>query len=185
MISEALEYVRKEWKDHLGLDDAEIVTGHIHELKENGNGASGCLSLVNVEEERALKNSDPPYVRENHQLRYKEPPLYVNLYLLFVFSFDKYDTSLLRLSETVELFQSRRHFSAANARPANPFPASLEKLVFDFHNLDFEQLNHLWGVLGGAYFPAVLYKVRLVRMQRDVSAAGPEITTVEVGTSVV
>jgi hypothetical protein len=45
-----------------------------------------------------------------------------------------------------------------------------------------EALNHLWGVLGGAYFPSAVYKVRLVRIQRDVSLAGPEITTIQVET---
>ena len=43
-------------------------------------------------------------------------------------------------------------------------------------NLNFEQLNHLWGVLGGAYFPSVLYKVRLVKIRSDADMPAPEIS---------
>ena len=64
----------------------------------------------------------------------------------------------------------------------NPFPQTLEKIIFDIYNLDFEKLNHLWGVLGCSYFPSVLYKVRLIKVQADISAPGPEITTIQVDT---
>jgi len=49
-------------------------------------------------------------------------------------------------------------------------------------NMNFEELNHLWGVLGGAYFPSVVYKVRLVKVQFDTATAAPEVTTIELDT---
>lgn len=182
MINDGVEYIRRELRNHLGVDDTEVITDHAHVLKENNNANGAYISIVNIKEETTLKNSEH-YLRENNQLRYKEPPIFLNLYLLFAFEFESYSASLLRLSETVELFQSKRVFSAENDTVANPFPATLEKLIFDFNNLNFEELNHLWGILGGAYFPSILYKVRLLRLQRDVSVEGPEITTVQVGMS--
>ena len=65
---------------------------------------------------------------------------------------------------------------------ANPFPASLEKLVFEMVNMNFEELNNLWGVLGGAYFPSVVYKVRMVKVQLDATEPAPEITTIQLET---
>lgn len=179
MIDDALEYIRREVRLDLGLPDNAVITNNVQVLTEDNNATGVYVSLVNLQEEPALKNTEH-FIRQNGQVHYKEPPVHLNLFVMFAFEFDNYQTSLLRLSQTIELFQSKRHFSATNQRPGNPFPASLEKLVFDFHNIDFEQLDHLWGVLGGAYFPSVLYKVRLVQVQRDQAIAGPEITTVEV-----
>ncbi len=183
MINEALEYIRRELRDDLGIDDAEVIINHAHLLKEISNDNGVYISLVNVEEEKVLKNTRH-YLRINDQTFYQQPPVFLNLYLLFSFEFANYSTSLLRLSETIERFQSKPVFSAVNETATNPFPADLEKLIFDFYNLNFEQLNHLWAVLGGAYFPSVLYKVRMVKIQLDETIAGPEITRVQVDTGI-
>jgi hypothetical protein len=183
MIKDATEYIMKELKEFIPLTDGDLLPGHIHELKENNTVHGIYISLVNLEEEKTLVN-EPHYVREKGLTRYKEPPLYLNLYLLFAFNFQDYGTSLRRLSETVKLFQSKRVFSAENQTATNPFPKTLEKIIFDIYNLDFEKLNHLWGVLGCAYFPSVLYKVRLLKVQHDDSVKGPEITTIQVETLV-
>lgn len=179
MINDAVDYIRREVRNYLGVDDTEVILDNVHVLKESQNNTGVYISLVNVEEETTLRNS-PHTIRENNQVRYKEPPIFLNLYLLFSFEFSDYPASLLRLSQTVELFQNKRAFSAENEASGNPFPSTLELLVFDLYNMSFEQLNHLWGIQGGAYFPSVLYKVRLVKVQRDESVEGPEITTIQV-----
>lgn len=184
MIDVAVDYVRKEVRDYLGVADGDVITGHIPLLSEDTNASGLYLSLVDLREETTLRNEDHAHVTRTGQVRYEQPPVHLNLYLLFAFEFGSYDTSLLRLSETVELFQSKRYFTAENETSANPFPAGLERLVFDFHNLSFEQMNHLWGVLGGRYLPSVLYQVRLVRIQRDQSIAGPGIRRIRMDTSV-
>jgi hypothetical protein len=40
--------------------------------------------------------------------------------------------------------------------------------------MNFEQLNHLWGILGGKYLPSVLYKIRRVTVDEEatISEAG-------------
>lgn len=182
MIHTALDYIRREVVAYLGVTNNEVVLGHIHTLKDEPESGL-TISLVNLAEESALKNTSH-LIRQNGAARYQQPPVHLVLYLLFVANFDDYAASLLRLSQTIELFQQKPAFTAANQSAANPFPATLEKLIFDFYTLNLEQLNHLWGVLGGAYFPSVLYRVRLVRVQRDESTAAPEITTIQVETTV-
>ena len=183
MINDAIEYVRKEVKAFLNIADADAIINNVHVLKETSPAEGVYISLVNLKEETALKNGDHR-VRENNQVRYKEPPVHLNLYLLFVFAFNDYAKNLLKLSQTVELFQGKRVFSADNDLPANPFPASIEKLIFDFTSLNFEELNHLWGVLGGNYFPSVLYRVRLIKVLHATTLAAPEITNLELNTGV-
>jgi hypothetical protein len=181
MIDDAVAYIRREVVNHLGVADTDVIAGNVHALKEDGAARGLYVSVVNLVEEPTLRNTSHT-VRIDGAVQYKEPPVHLNVYLLFAADFENYLASLLRLSQTIELFQSKRVFAASNAAAGNPFPATIEKLIFDFHNLDMEALNHLWGVLGGAYFPSAVYKVRLVRIQRDVSLAGPEITTIQVET---
>ena len=76
---------------------------------------------------------------------------------------------------------AKRMFSAENDSTGT-FPSSIDRLVFDLHNLSFEQLNHLWSVLGGTYVPSVLYKVRLVKIQADNTLDAPPIRTIKVDT---
>lgn len=181
MIDEGLRYIRVEVKDFLGVQDTEVMVGNVQVLKE-GNNRGAYLSLINVEEETTMKNGEH-YIRQNNQIRYQEPPIFINLYVLCAFDFENYNTSLLRLSQTTELFQSKRVFSSENQRPGNPFPTGLEKLIFDYYNLNFEQLNHLWGVLGSPYLPSLYYKIRMMKIQRNVTTAGPEISSIHVGTT--
>lgn len=181
MIHDAIEYIRKEVRDTLVLDDAEVLVGNVATLKE-GNARGVYISVVNVQEETALKNTSH-FVRQNNTTRYQQPPVYLNLYMLVAFDFGDYDTSLMRLTQAIELFQAKPLFSTENDSASNPFPSALERLVFDFHNLNVEQLNHFWGILGGSYLPSVLYKVRVIKVQRDESIAAPEITTIEVTTN--
>jgi hypothetical protein len=185
VIADAVEFIRKELRDHLGVADDEVIINSARKLVEDANPPGAYISVVNVQEEAALRNT-PHTERRQGQTQYVEPAVYLNLYLLFAFEFLTYPSSLAHLSKTVELFQSKRWFAAATQANAgaNPFPPTLEKLVFDMVNMNFEELNHLWGVLGGAYFPSVVYKVRMVKVQFDAAAPAAEVRTIKVDATV-
>ncbi len=182
MISDALDYIRIEVRDYLSITDAEAGIGHLHDLAKDVVNPGVRISLVNLGQENTLRNT--PHVARNDSglSEYKEPPIYLNCYLMFAFGFTSYQTSLIRLSECIELFQSKRFFEAANERTENPFPGNLNRIIFDMCSPDFEQLNHIWGVLGGTYFPSVLYKVRLVKVHSNETLSGPEITSLQINT---
>lgn len=123
------------------------------------------LSLVNIEEEATMKNR-AHYARVNiNDIAYQNAPVFLNLYMLVTAYYDSYDGALKRLSNVIQFFQSKSSFSVKNS-PFNPADANEEsiEIFLDMFSLTFEQLNHLWGSLGGKQWPAVLYKVRLVRI---------------------
>lgn len=182
MINEALAYIRREVRDRLLVADAEVMIESARVLADQNNNPGAYITLVNVEEEPVLRNL-PAVERVSGVLQRQEPPVHLNLYVLFSFEFLTYETSLLHLSNTIGLFQEKRAYTAANARPANPFPDGLEKLIFELHNMNFEALNNLWGVMGGAYFPSVIYKMRMVRIQTAQIAPAAEITTIATTTA--
>lgn len=180
MIKQALEYIGEELASGLGLGIEDVSLGNLQKIQEKQEQGL-VISLLNVEEESTLKNT-PHYIRKNNQLLYKEPPVYLNMNVLMAFEFDDYGTSLQRLAETVEFFQSKRWFTADNEEASNPFPSGLKKLVMDLQELNFEQLNHIWSISGGAHFPSLLYKIRLIKIQPDDEVEGPEIDTIQFDT---
>lgn len=182
MIHEALGYIRRELHDRLPVADAEVMIESARVLASQNNAQGAYITLVNVEEEPALRNL-PAVERIGGVLQRQEPPVHLNIYLLFSFEFQTYETSLLHLSNTIGLFQEKRVYTAGTASATNPFPAGLEKLIFELHNTNFEALNNLWGVMGGAYFPSVIYKVRMVRIQAAQQGPADEITTIAFDTA--
>ena len=177
MIKETLEYLAEELAFGLGLSIADVTLENIKKLQEN-NAQGLIISLLNVEEESTLKNS-PHFIRKNNQLLYKEPPAILNLNILMAFEFVDYGTSLQRLGETVEYFQSKSWFTAESSRDENPFPEGAHKLIIDLQELSYEQMNHIWSISGGAHFPSLLYKVRYVKIQPQDETEGPEINTIQ------
>ena len=127
------------------------------------------ISLVNIEEESTLKNNAFIKRKASGAIDYVDPPVHVNLYLLFTSTpsgtGSKYERALVRLSYVIQFFQHQRRFETAIN-----FDGIEEKvrLVFELYTLTFEQINHLWGSLGGKQIPFVMYKVRLVKLQEIV-----------------
>lgn len=142
------------------------------------------ITLVNTEEERSLKNT-PPYKKSplTGSIKYVNPPIFLNLYLLFSANFpNKYEVGLVQLSYIVQFFQSKSIFTIQNSpnspistRPDDPQRSSI-RVIFNLYSMTFEQLNHLWGSLGGKQVPAVMYRVWLVEeKEQQTQFEGPII----------
>ena len=183
MIHEAISYVRREVRDRVSLSDTEVIIESARVLNERLQAQGVSITLVNLEEEPCLRN-EPTTERIAGVLVRREPPVALNLYLLFAFEFQTYETSLAHLSSVIGLFQRQRAFTAATASAGNPLPTGLDGLIFELHNMNFEALNNLWGVMGGAYYPSVVYKVRLLRIQADVPQGADEITSLRLETGI-
>ena len=140
------------------------------------------LSMVNVNEEATFKNL-PNYDRLGGETRYRNAPVHLNLFLLFSANYDDYENALRRLSQVITFFQGKNVFTFRDA-PMDEFLDDAEvadfKLVLDLYTLTFEQINYLWGSLGGKQVPFVMYKLRLVKVQADrTRAAGALIEEVQ------
>jgi hypothetical protein len=140
------------------------------------------ITLVKTEEEHALKNQ--PAHRRNPvsgNLEYINPPVYLNLYLMLVANNRNYDNALLFLSRAIGYFQYHSVFNETNS--ALPPGSALIRFNFNMSMVSptFEQLNHIWGILGGKQLPSVMYKLQLLEvMYEDTTLPGQEIRTVVV-----
>ncbi len=159
MIYDVLNYIRQELRDRLQLPNDEITLQSAHVLASGSSNLGTCVTLVNIEEDVSARNRPPMSAR----VRQSQPSPALNLYLLFSFEYPSYETSLRHLSATIELFEEKSVYTTATAATSNPFPAGVEKLMFQLHNVDFERLNALWGTMGRPQVPSLLYKVHTAR----------------------
>ncbi len=196
MIFEALALLRDELEAFVeSLDDGiktnQVVLGNIS-LHDSENGSDMddniVISLVNVEEESALKNRKLRRRQEADQIVVDSPSVFLNLYILFTANWpNNYENALKRLAHVVSFFQHRNVFTLSNA---THFVSNVDqedqdlrelKIILDLYTMTFEQINHLWGSLGGKQVPFAMYKVRLVEIRhRQPMRSGPSIEEIKV-----
>ncbi len=167
VIKEVMEYIRNEINAEKNVGNISFASLGNIARQESGEGtnASGSrgkvvLTVVNIEEESTLKNNTP-YIRSGDGIEKRNPIVFVNLYILICSPTEQYDTALSEISDAIEFFQGKNVFTRENDTTGN-FPEEVEKIMMELFTLNFEQVNHLWGILGGKYLPSVMYKLRLV-----------------------
>ncbi|HAA18467.1 MAG TPA: DUF4255 domain-containing protein [Cytophagales bacterium] len=167
LINVALKFLRDELNQY--LQKRKPSSTHKVEFtyltKNDGQGADFKLgmSLVNMEEERKVK--DQSFYKESPagQPIRVHPEVKINLYVLFtVKDEDQYEQALEYLSLIVQFFQANPYF---NGQTHPTLDASIQKLIAELYTLSFEQQNNLWGSLSTRYLPSALYKIRLVAVQ--------------------
>jgi hypothetical protein len=185
MLAHALTIVINELNRHLvdvyAAVAPQAALGNLSEgfatgLNNGGNARDMLyLSVVNIKEEKTLKNV-PTYVRNDAALTvsYENPPVFVNGQILLTATHGIYSNALTVLSRAIRFFQLKNMFTQENVnpasittnQPANPLD-QLEsfKLIFDFYSPTMEEVNHLWGTLGGKQYPFAMYMLRMLELK--------------------
>jgi hypothetical protein len=200
MIREALLLLQNEVRRYfepLDLTGSDVMLGNVA-LADEEVGLQGklLLTLVNIEEESTLKNGSR-YIRNTFQnsIEAVQPAVFLNLYILFSATLPKgaseeaYKKALQRISAVVELFQFKKEFTLQNSPGFNigdldPRRLNELRLHPELYTLTFEQINHMWGALGGKQSPSAMYKVRLVKIQRTITEDAPLIKTIQTDATV-
>lgn len=188
MIAHALTILQKELNAHLGVYDPgngnadRVALANLAEGLDGGMGGMAVerdkviISMVNIREEKALKNQ-PNYVRNDISLKttYENPPVFLNFLLLFTATHKSYEHAVLYISRVVQFFQSKQYFTPDNVQPdflqGPSFPYTdwdkLEsfKIIVDLYSPSLEEVNHLWGTLGSKQYPFVLYLMRMLDLK--------------------
>lgn len=142
-----------------------------------------ALTLINLDEESTLKNF-PNHAIEGGKTIYKNSVINLNLYLLFSANRAKYINSLNDISKIIEFFQGKKLFTQANTLfdRSTSTMAKIENFRFtiELYTPTFEELNYIWGTLGGKQLPSALYKVSMIQIERNiVQGEGPLISKIK------
>lgn len=182
MLRTTLEFLADELKSYVQLKDGAVFRNEINVvpsslMKPDGTFAVRAsqndvtfkiiVTLVNIEEDRVAE-SQQYFQRVADKIRFHNPPVNVNLYVLFSAMADNYLSELRLLSYVIGFFQGSPVFDSEkyphlNGRVEDDKPwQKVDKLLVNLHPLTLEQQNNLWAAIGAKYMPSVLYKVRTV-----------------------
>jgi hypothetical protein len=183
MIDKALDFLTSEINTYLtmkmGVNPSNaswIVLSNV--AKEDGTWAipndTLGLSLINIEEERVMKEQQTVFRNMNGDVEHYNPEIKLNLYVLISARFIsndgnmggsnnfQYIEGLKQLSSVISFFQGKNVFTTDNS-PA--LDSAIQKLIVELYSYSFEQQYNFWTVVGAKYLPSVLYRVRLLTFQ--------------------
>lgn len=162
-------------KPNLVLSDMSLVMGNASRIFDADNSNieipmanKAVASIINVEEDRIAREQEN-FRKTATGIVYQNPPVYLNLYVLFVMNHKSYTTALRWLSYIIQFFQHQQVFTPLT-HPS--MDENIQKITAELYTLNFEQSNQLWGSLGGKYLPSVLYKVRQVTVDENITNKG-------------
>jgi hypothetical protein len=178
MIDKTLDFIRAQLNAYLQAklsllptEDA-IILSNVSQLNETEPNSSGegkdpqnaFISLINIEEDRISKSPENFIRASDGSIVYKNPKVFLNLYILFAANLSTYTESLKRVSFIIQFFQYQNVFTPLNSPT---IPAGIDELILDMITLSYQDLNNLWGILGSRYLPSVMYKCRLITINED------------------
>ncbi|AXB57652.1 DUF4255 domain-containing protein [Flavobacterium fluviale] len=185
MIFEVIQIIAEQVNNYLveiGLEKS-VVPENIALLESQSHEGDFlkdgvALTLINIDEEAALKNF-PNHTVENTKTIYKNSVINLNLYILFSANRDKYINSLKDISKIIEFFQGKKLFTQANTTYNRNSSAMSNVDNFRFsvelYTPTFEELNYIWGTLGGKQLPCALYKVSMIQIERNIVQAEGQV----------
>ncbi len=196
MIGLVLKLLRDELSNYIvqnksqgdSIIQSDVILHNIALMDNDGQtdlNNKVVITLVNTEEESTLKNGSN-ILRTPNGVKYVEPPVFLNLYILVSATLgqdlqDAYEFALERLSLVIQFFQAKKSFTVQNS-PFSSISSDSNiseevkeeiKLNVELYTLTFEQINHLWGSLGGKQVPSAMYKIRLISIKENSGISAP------------
>ena len=187
MIYETLQIIKEQLDNYLSAAGFTnlVVLENIALLESSSDNVEKIkgkvvLTLLNLEEESALKNI-PSFKIRDGKTEYRNPPVHLNLYLLISANCDAYDKSLRCISKTIQFFQGKKVFTSTNTvynRTNVAFDVlDYFKFILELHTLSLEELNYVWGTLGGRQLPSVIYKIQVLEIEQDIKLSTSGVIT--------
>lgn len=169
MIYEALTCLADELNDYFKskhkINEDKVVLSAL--VNQDGTIAIQgenkiVLTMINMEKETARSMG-----QKSMSALQGEPPLNLNIYLLFsaYFTGNNYPEALRFLSFILAYFNNKSVFTTSNT-PA--LHSRIEKLTFEIVDLNPDALSNMWSTIGAKYLPSVLYKVRMLTFDQNV-----------------
>ncbi|OEJ98595.1 hypothetical protein A8C32_05190 [Flavivirga aquatica] len=172
MLDKALLFIsdllNKELKMSFGLTDDVVVVGSLINLDgsiTNNIENKVVLSIINLEHEKTVKNRGEYITNGQGTFNKVNPPVHLNLYLLVSANYnsDNYMESLKMLSAVIGTFQTYRVFTSETYPELDPI---IKRLTFEIYNVPVQELSHVWSGIGAKYVPSMVYKVRMISIQK-------------------
>ncbi|TPN86219.1 DUF4255 domain-containing protein [Aquimarina algicola] len=172
MLDKALLFItnllNRDLKMSFGLADDIVVLGSLINL--DGSVTQNIenkvvLSVINLEHEKTVKHMGGYIVDDQGKYGKVNPPVYLNIYMLVSANYnsENYVEALKMLTHVIGLFQASMIFTPETHPDLDP---SIQRLTFEIYNVPIQELSHLWSGIGAKYVPSILYKIRMISIQK-------------------
>jgi hypothetical protein len=184
MIFPAVDIIRQELNNAVLFGGLSVEIGNISEILSHPEAirddTAVIVSLINIEENRISRDPNN-YKRTGDGIVLKNPAVHLYLSLLFTAirqTTDRYENhlALQDLQQVIGFFQKKFVFDHSNTPNLD---ANIEKLILDMVSLSLQQMHEIWTVLGGKYYPSVVYRMRMVTIDYESKLVGPLIKEIE------
>jgi len=164
MIHQVLPIIVDELNDYFqsrfDTSEDKVILGNI--VNQDGTVAIDgedkvIVSLINVERDGSNQMAGIGGRGTN-------PPVHINLYVLFAAYFNNYLESLKFISGAIGFFQGKNNFNPHNTPLLPPY---INQVRLEIVNIDFRELSNLWASLGAKYIPSVIYRLRTLDMEEN------------------
>lgn len=200
MLRTALEFLSDELNAYLkrkdatnfGNEDIVIISslmspdGTFAVVSDGGDVSKIIVTLINLEEDRTL-DSQYNYRNTDDKIQVINPPINLNVFVLFSVFASNYATALRLLSYIIAFFQANQVFDSdqyphINAKADDDKPwQKVGRMLVTLYSTTFEQQNNLWAALGAKYMPNVIYKIRTMSfIDFEPKMEAPPITEVTI-----
>lgn len=188
MILDALHFLRDQINATTPADGPKVELGNIARINDGDDFTDSLtnkilLSVINIEEDTVVRHV-AHFERADNQIRFRNPPVYLNLSVMFAATHTDYDSALIALEAVLLFFQRNRFFSAESSEALEDYnelhDVQIEKITFELVNLGLEQLHQLWSGLGGHYMPSVIYLMRMLQIDARQTTSGEPIREIKI-----
>lgn len=173
MIDKALtfisDFLNKELNLIFGLPLDKVVVSSL--INPEGSVTANIenkivISVINLEHETATKQQGNYINGDNNQYGKVFPPVYLNIYILISANYQSqgYMEALKMLSAVIGILQATPLFERSAYPDMDP---SVSKLSFELFNIPISEISHIWSGIGAKYVPSIIYKVRMLKIQKD------------------
>ncbi|MEM7038979.1 MAG: DUF4255 domain-containing protein [Bacteroidota bacterium] len=183
MIDNALNTLRTKLNTYF-KNLGETTDDKVIYLNEENGGDSAfqlnkvTLVMVNMEEERTLRQADPYAGQlQNGVLVGRNPEVRLHLIVMFVARFGLYEQGIKSISQIIRFFQAHRIFQQLDTPDLDP---DIDRLIVELQTMPISEQNELWNAFRSPYFPSVAYRVSLLRYRDEMNMElGAEIQSIE------
>ncbi len=162
------DLLNKELKMTYGLTEDVVVVSSLVNL--DGSITQNIenkiiLSVINLEQEKAIKNRQEYMMTGKGTFNKVNLPVYLNIHLLVSANYNSsnYTEALKMLSTVIGTFQAAKAFTQESHPDLDD---SVERLILEIYNIPVQDLSHVWSGIGAKYVPSIVYKVRMVSIQK-------------------
>ncbi len=160
VVSKDLNMFLKSRRGELAVNDDLVVLSEL--INQDGSVAVTTenrliCTLLNIEQERT--NLNAPLSKQ----ALINPPINLNLFVLFSAYYSHYVEALKSLSLTIGFFQGKQVFTPANTAGL----LGIDKITVEIINVEMNELSNFWTAIGSKHLPCVLYKFRMISITSD------------------